>query len=181
MLGGGNTVFDGSSPSALHLIDEGGVNEAIPRTNEKTLAQMGFGQQAGIGREHSVCTGGMASEEQTTTDAERWLVIDGRRWRRTDPALPGAVADRLRSHLGRARAAVRTGGRAGDDDAVAAARHRVGLAKAGLGERGPRWWDDEVEARVARARDAVTELDRLAPPREEAHDAGADDGPGVNA
>ncbi|WP_370187578.1 hypothetical protein [Aeromicrobium sp.] len=51
--------------------------------------------------------------------------------------------------------------KAGDDDAVAAARHRVGLAKHGLGERGPRWWDDEPAARVARAREALEELDAL--------------------
>ncbi|WP_150951378.1 biopolymer transporter Tol [Microbacterium testaceum] len=104
----------------------------------------------------------MASAQESTDD-ERWLVIDGRRWRRTDPELPDDLAARLRSHLGRARSAVRVAKKEGDD-AVAAARRRVDLAKHGLGERGPRWWDDEVEARIGRARDAVEELDRLAPP-----------------
>jgi hypothetical protein len=99
-----------------------------------------------------------------STDDERWLIIDGRRWRRTDPALPEDVADRLRSHLGRARSAVRSAKRSGDDEAVAAVRHRVGLAKAGLGERGPRWWDDDKPARVQRARAALEELDRLVGP-----------------
>lgn len=107
----------------------------------------------------------MASPSSAPSDDERWLVIDGRRWRRTDPALPDDLAAALRSHLGRARAAVRTAKRAEDDDAVADARRRVGLAKAGLGERGPRWWDDDVPARVSRARDALVELDHLAPPR----------------
>jgi len=119
----------------------------------------------------------MASDppsDRGATDDERWLVIDGRRWRRTDPALPDDLAARLRSHLGRARAAVRTAKRAGGDDAVSDARRRVGLAKHGLGERGPRWWDDEVAARVHRAEEALAELDALAPPR-------ADDAPGVNA
>ena len=102
----------------------------------------------------------MASEGED----ERWLVIDGRRWRRTDPELPDEVATRLRSHLGRARSAVRTAKRADDEAAVADARRRVGLAKQGLGERGPRWWDDAVAARIARAHEALTELDRLAPP-----------------
>ncbi|MCM3500309.1 biopolymer transporter Tol [Microbacterium sp. P26] len=106
-------------------------------------------------------------------DDDRWLVIEGRRWRRTDPALPEQIAERLRSHLGRARSAVRTAKRAGDDEAVAAARRRVGLAKHGLGERGPRWWDDEVTARVGRAEEALDELDTIAPPR-------ADDDDGVN-
>jgi hypothetical protein len=115
----------------------------------------------------------MASGDNSDVEAERWLVIDGRRWRRTDPALPDDLAARLRSHLGRARSGVRSGKRAGDDDSVAEARHRVGLAKAGLGERGPRWWDDEVAARIARALTAVAELDRLAPPR-------ADDDADVN-
>lgn len=108
-----------------------------------------------------------------SSDEERWLVIDGRRWRRTDPALPDDVAARLRSHLGRARSAVRTTKRAGDDDATAAARRRVGLAKTGLGERGPRWWDEAVPARVSHALEALAELDRLAPP--------AKPGPGADA
>ncbi len=115
----------------------------------------------------------MASTDSAASDDERWLVIDGRRWRRTDPALPDDLAAALRSHLGRARAAVRVAGRDGDEEAVADARRRVGLAKAGLGERGPRWWDDEVAARVSRARDALADLDRLAPPR-------ADGEPSVN-
>jgi len=109
----------------------------------------------------------MASEEQDAVDAERWLIVDGRRWRRTDPALPVDLAARLRSHLGRARSSIRVAKRAGDEEAVVEARHRVGVAKAGLGERGPRWWDDEVEARIARAQEAIDELDRLAPPRAE--------------
>ncbi|WP_295779895.1 biopolymer transporter Tol [uncultured Microbacterium sp.] len=107
----------------------------------------------------------MASGIEDAADDERWLVVDGRRWRRTDPALPDEVTARLRSHLGRARAAVRTTRRAGDDEGTTSARHRVGLAKAGLGERGPRWWDDDVPARMQRAREALAELDRVAPPR----------------
>jgi hypothetical protein len=90
---------------------------------------------------------------------ERWLVVDGRRWRRTDPALPEDVADALRSHLGRARNAVKTAKRSADDEALAAARRRVGIAKRGLGERGPRWWEHPEPERIARARDALDELD----------------------
>ena len=116
----------------------------------------------------------MASGIDDSTDDERWLVIHGRRWRRTDPALPDDLAARLRSHLGRARSAVRTTTRAGDADGTADARRRVGLAKTGLGERGPRWWDEDVAARIERARAAIEELDADAPPR-------ADVGPDVNA
>ncbi|RKT31229.1 hypothetical protein DEU34_3168 [Microbacterium sp. AG1240] len=95
------------------------------------------------------------------TDDERWLVIDGRRWRRTDPCLPDDLAAALRSHLGKGRSGVGVAKRAGDDAAVAAARHRVGLAKHGLGERGPYWWDEPEHDRVARARAALAELDGL--------------------
>lgn len=95
------------------------------------------------------------------TDDERWLVIDGRRWRRTDPSLPDHVTAALRSHLGKGRSGVRVAKRASDDDAVAAARRRVGLAKHGLGERGPYWWDRDEAERLAQAHDALEQLDAL--------------------
>ncbi|TBN58344.1 biopolymer transporter Tol [Glaciihabitans arcticus] len=94
-------------------------------------------------------------------DDDHWLVINGRRWRRTDPALSDDLVEALKSHLGRGRSAVGVSRRAGDDVATAAARKRVGLAKHGLGERGPRWWDSEVEDRIARAREALAELEKL--------------------
>lgn len=94
-----------------------------------------------------------------STDDDRWLVIDGRRWRRTDPCLPDDVVAALQSHLGRARNAVKQAKQAQDDGALAAARDRVGTAKHGLGERGPRWWEDEEDARVERARAALAKLD----------------------
>ncbi|GAB3083973.1 biopolymer transporter Tol [Nocardioides zeae] len=100
----------------------------------------------------------------SAVDDERWLVVDGRRWRRTDPSLPEDLRAALTSHLGRARSAVGAAGRRHDDDAVAAARRRVGLAKHGLGERGPRWWDRPEAERLADARRALDELDALAPP-----------------
>ncbi|MET0297216.1 MAG: biopolymer transporter Tol [Microbacterium sp.] len=93
------------------------------------------------------------------SDDERWLVIGGRRWRRTDPVLDDAVVTALTSHLGRGRAAVRTARRDDDDEALAAARRRVDLAKHGLGERGPRWWEEPEAARIDRAREALRLLD----------------------
>jgi len=92
---------------------------------------------------------------------EHFFVVDGRRWRRTDPALPEDVAAALRSHLGRGRNAVKQAKRTGDDDALDAARHRNGLAKHGLGERGPEWWTRPEADRIADARAALTELDGL--------------------
>ncbi|MDN3494645.1 hypothetical protein QL996_01780 [Planococcus sp. APC 4015] len=98
------------------------------------------------------------------SDEERWLVVDGRRWRRTDPALPDDLVAALTSHLGRGRSGVRTARRAQDEDAVAAARRRVDAAKHGLGERGPRWWDEPPAARIDRARDALRRLDAMDSP-----------------
>jgi hypothetical protein len=92
---------------------------------------------------------------------EHFFVVDGRRWRRTDPALPEDVAAALRSHLGSARATVGAASRRGDDEAVAAARERVGIAKHGLGERGPKWWEEPVEARIDRAREALRRLEEI--------------------
>ncbi|WP_116449744.1 biopolymer transporter Tol [Blastococcus litoris] len=92
------------------------------------------------------------------TDDGRYVVVDGRRWRTADPALPDGVRERLLHHLGVARSAVRTAGRAGDEQAVAAARERVQLAKTGLGERGPAWWDQDDAGRRARWETALRAL-----------------------
>ncbi len=99
--------------------------------------------------------------ETTRTDDGRWIVVDGRRWRAEDPSLPPDAARRLRSHLGRARSAVRL---AESDDARDAARDRVQLAKEGLGERGDAWWELSDADRAARATDRLASLDELAPP-----------------
>jgi hypothetical protein len=97
------------------------------------------------------------AREVERTDDGRWIVVGGRRWRTADPALPDDVRERLLHHLGVARSAVRT---AADEDAVAAARARVQLAKTGLGERGPVWWDQDDDARRGRWEAALRELER---------------------
>lgn len=102
--------------------------------------------------------------DSEASDDERWLVVNGRRWRRTDPSLPEDVVAALKSHLGRGRSGVRTAKKNADDDAVEAARTRVGLAKHGLGERGPYWWDDTPADRLGRAREALAALDALDEP-----------------
>ena len=93
--------------------------------------------------------------------ADRWLVINGRRWRRTDPSLPDDIVEALTSHLGRGRSGVRIARREEDVEAIAAARHRVDLAKHGLGERGAYWWDMSEDDRLDRARDAFRQLEAL--------------------
>ncbi|MGJ9426030.1 biopolymer transporter Tol [Nesterenkonia halotolerans] len=99
--------------------------------------------------------------ESAEEESARWLVIKGRRWRRTDPALPAELEAKLKSHLGRGRSAVGAGKKTGDDERVARARKRVNLAKTGLGERGPYWWERDESARLEAARAAVAELDGL--------------------
>ena len=42
---------------------------------------------------------------------------------------------------------------------MAAARARVQLAKTGLGERGPAWWDQDDDERRARWETALRDLD----------------------
>ncbi|MGY2085208.1 biopolymer transporter Tol [Blastococcus sp. SYSU DS0539] len=98
----------------------------------------------------------MTREVGRTADG-RWIVVDGRRWRTADPALPDDVLARLLHHLGVARSAVRAN--RGDDDAVAEARARVQLAKTGLGERGPAWGDQDDAARRARWESALRALE----------------------
>jgi hypothetical protein len=69
------------------------------------------------------------TREVERTDDGRYVVVDRRRWRTADPALPDDVRTRLLHHLGVARSGVRT---AADDAARSAARARVRLAKVGV-------------------------------------------------
>ncbi len=80
----------------------------------------------------------------------RYVVIDGRRWRATDPLIPEDVAAQLRRSLMDARRAVGAALRAGDAVAERAARDRVQRAKVALGERGTPWWERTEEERRAR-------------------------------
>lgn len=68
----------------------------------------------------------------------RYLVIDGRRWRASDPGIPELLRTELVAELMAARRAVRSEGDA--------ARHRVQDAKVALGERGEPWWEDTTAA-----------------------------------
>ncbi|MEQ8850022.1 hypothetical protein [Botrimarina sp.] len=70
----------------------------------------------------------------------RYLVVSGRLWRATDPALAADEKQRLVSELMSARRAVRDSEQ--DIESQRAARRRVHNAKLALGERGPVWWTD---------------------------------------
>ena len=80
------------------------------------------------------------SEAERTPDG-RYVVVNGRRWRATDPSLPEPLSTELRHALMSARRAVGAARRAGDDDAERVARDAVHDAKVALGERGHPWWE----------------------------------------
>ena len=69
------------------------------------------------------------------------VIIDGRKWRATNPNLPEDERKRLVSELMAARRDVGSALKAGDKNAEAEARARVHAAKVALGERGPKWWE----------------------------------------
>lgn len=88
-----------------------------------------------------------------TTPDGRYLVVRGRLWRRSDPALAPEDRAALTSELMAARRAKRDAMRSGDEVARDAARARVDAAKVALGERGPVWWTDgapDLNRRLAR-------------------------------
>ncbi|HWJ09589.1 MAG TPA: hypothetical protein VNS46_09460 [Nocardioides sp.] len=76
------------------------------------------------------------------------VVIDGRRWRATDPAIPEERRDELTRILMAWRREVR---RTRGTDGEPAARAGVQAAKVALGERGsPPWWEQDEDERRAR-------------------------------
>jgi len=82
-----------------------------------------------------------APSEPERTDDGRWLVIGGRRWRASDPAIPAPFRRELVEELMSARRAVGAAKRAEDPASEAGARRRVHQAKVALGERGDPWWE----------------------------------------
>ena len=86
-----------------------------------------------------------------TVEEERTFVVNGRRWRRSDPRIPETLRTELVAELMDARRAVGAAGRQGDQQAQRAARARVNDAKVALGERGAPWWEEpSVDERAAR-------------------------------
>ena len=86
------------------------------------------------------------SEPERTSDG-RYVVIDGRRWRATDPAIPEERQAELRSILMAWRREVR---RSKGTDDERASRDGVQAAKVALGERGTPWWEQSDAERRAR-------------------------------
>jgi hypothetical protein len=77
--------------------------------------------------------------------APRWIEVGGRRWRATDPKVPGDLRQELVDELMRARRAVRALGAQGDPELLRLARRQVHAAKVALGERGDPWWEPATE------------------------------------
>jgi hypothetical protein len=80
--------------------------------------------------------------EAERTEDGRWIVVGGRRWRASDPAIPPKLRQELVDELMDARRAVGAAKRQSDVQAEAAARRRVQHAKVALGERGAPWWEE---------------------------------------
>ncbi|GHH43022.1 hypothetical protein [Lentzea cavernae] len=97
-------------------------------------------------------------EPERTPDGH-FVIINGRRWRATDPEIPPEPAARLRSLLMAARRGVGAALRAQDAEAERAARARVHLAKTALGERGTPWWEQTAGERRQRWQDGLEELE----------------------
>ncbi len=92
-----------------------------------------------------------------TTEDGHFVVISGRRWRATDPAIPEDVAAVLRRALIAARRDVGTALRSGQDPA--SARARVQAAKVALGERGIPWWEQTSDQRRQRWEQGLRDLE----------------------
>lgn len=92
----------------------------------------------------------MTGPQPEKTDDGRWIIVSGRRWRATDPAIPEGLKDELVRELMRARRAIKSGD--------LTARARVHAAKVALGERGEPWWEPTDEGRRARALAATSTL-----------------------
>lgn len=75
------------------------------------------------------------------------MVIDGRRWRATDPLIPDARRAELQRALMAWRREVRTTRGTDEEPTV---RAGVQAAKVALGERGTPWWEQSDEERRAR-------------------------------
>ena len=93
--------------------------------------------------------------EPAKTDDGHYVLINGRRWRATDPAIPDERRDELTRILMAWRREVRrTKGTAGESEA----RAGVQAAKVALGERGtPPWWEQTEKQRRARWQTHVDE------------------------
>src|SRR6478672_10149662 len=92
-------------------------------------------------------------------EGSHWIVVDGRRWRASDPSIPEPFRRELVDELMAARREIARARKGGDPEAERLARRRVRHAKVALGERGEPWWNAPTpEGRSARLRAVVLAL-----------------------
>ena len=86
----------------------------------------------------------MSAKDKTATPTPdgHYVIIDGRKWRATNPNLAPDVREKLVRDLMKARRDVGAALKNHDAEAEESARARVQTAKEALGERGPKWWDE---------------------------------------
>ena len=104
------------------------------------------------GRGHAHAPGAAEDGALLTPDG-RYIVVRGRLWRASNPALPADERQRHVDALMVARREVGVHQRGGDAIALRRARQKVHAAKVALGERGPVWWTDgtpDYSRRLAR-------------------------------
>ena len=85
-----------------------------------------------------------SSSSPPTTDDGHFVVIKGRKWRATDPAIPDERNAELRKILMAWRRDVRR------TDGAPESRAGVQAAKVALGERGTPWWEQSDDERRTR-------------------------------
>lgn len=101
------------------------------------------------------------SKQVDRTSDGHYIVVNGRKWRATDPAIPESELEEFKHFLALGRSGSRKSKTKTEDD-IKAARQYTGLAKLGLGERGqPVWWEDSSEGRKKRWSDALVQLRAL--------------------
>ena len=122
------------------MTSEKGKKKATARESSDA-AKKGAPQNGVRGVAASSITGRKRRVEKTADGHH--VLIDGRRWRATDPNIPEERRQELVNELMRARRDVGRALRAGDAEAVREARRRVHACKVALGERGEKWWEEE--------------------------------------
>ncbi len=86
----------------------------------------------------------MTKKKVEYTDDGHYFIVNGRRWRTTDPRLDEETRQKLVNNLMQARRDIATAHRTKDVDLETDARRRVHCAKVALGERGTPWWERPV-------------------------------------
>jgi len=81
------------------------------------------------------------------------IIVNGRKWRATNPQIPAKLRTELIGELMAGRRAVKAA--KGHDTATTIARTRVHNAKIALGERGQPWWEEPSEEGLAQRVEAT--------------------------